>query len=81
MAKAQRIAKWGNSLAVRIPQNLAEQAGLSQGAPIEVTASRGKLVIVPKIPEYDIKELVRKITKENRHDLLDWGPPVGKEIW
>jgi antitoxin MazE len=80
-AAPQKIAKWGNSLAVRIPQKLADQAGLSDGTPVEVQLSHGKLVIVPKIPEYDIRQLVRKITKENRHELIDWGPPVGKEFW
>jgi len=81
MAKEQKIAKWGNSLAVRIPQSLADQAGMAVGTRVEVKASDGKLVIVPKIPDYDIRELVKRITKENRHELIDWGPPVGKEFW
>lgn len=81
MAKAQKICKWGNSLAVRIPRKLADQAGLSEGLDVEVRASEGKLIVAPKIPEYDIRALVKKITKENRHELVDWGPPVGKEFW
>ena len=81
MAKAQKVQKWGNSLAVRIPRTLADQVGLGNGTPVEVQASGGKLVIVPKIPKYDIDQLVRKITKKNRHELIDWGPPVGKEFW
>jgi len=81
MAKEQKIAKWGNSLAVRIPQNLADQAGMAIGTPVEVKASDGKLVIVPKVPEYDIRDLVKRITKDNQHELIDWGPPVGKEFW
>ena len=28
-----------------------------------------------------LKQLVAKITEENRHELVDWGPPTGEEIW
>ncbi len=81
MAKAQKIAKWGNSLAVRIPRKLADQAGLAEGSAVELQARDGRLTVVPKTPEYDIRKLVKKITKKNRQELVDWGPPVGKEFW
>ncbi len=29
----------------------------------------------------DLDELVSRITPGNRHDKLDWGRPMGKEIW
>lgn len=28
-----------------------------------------------------LKEILAGITKENQHDLVDWGSPVGKEVW
>ena len=28
-----------------------------------------------------LEELLDKITPENRHEEVDWGPPVGKEVW
>ena len=31
--------------------------------------------------ESTLDELIAGITPENRHDEIDWGPPVGKEIW
>jgi uncharacterized alpha-E superfamily protein len=39
------------------------------------------LSVYPEIPEFSLDDLVQKITPENRHKLLDWGPPVGKEVW
>ena len=30
------IAKWGNSLAVRLPRHLAEGANLTAGSPVEI---------------------------------------------
>jgi antitoxin component of MazEF toxin-antitoxin module len=37
--KAQMV-KWGNSLAVRIPKPVAEEAKLKEGDPIEIEAAR-----------------------------------------
>ena len=31
--------------------------------------------------EMTLDELIANITPENRHEVFDWGPPVGKEIW
>lgn len=31
--------------------------------------------------KYLLDELVRRITKNNRHGAVDWGRPVGKETW
>jgi len=28
-----------------------------------------------------LAEMIATITPENRHELIDFGPPVGKEIW
>ncbi len=38
----------------------------------------GKELIHPK---YTIEDMVKGITKKNRHKEVDWGPPRGKEVW
>lgn len=83
-AKRQRqtVSRWGNSLAVRIPARAADSVGISEGSEIEVAVKGGALVIKPIQPRrYDLKKLVDQITPENRPQLIDWGKPVGKEIW
>lgn len=30
--------------------------------------------------ELSLEELLAGITPENRHELIDWGPPVGREF-
>ena len=32
-------------------------------------------------PDYTLKDLLAQITEENRHEEIDFGPPVGKEVW
>jgi antitoxin MazE len=79
MPKAQ-VAKWGNSLAVRIPKDVAEQARLREGDSIVIEALEGRVEVraTEKIPT--LEELVAQITPENRHAETDWGPDRGKEI-
>jgi antitoxin MazE len=76
-----QVAKWGNSLGVRIPKAYAEEVGLCEGATVEVKRSGRKLVLTRVHPEYELSELVSRITPQNRHEEIDWGKPLGKETW
>jgi antitoxin MazE len=76
-----QIGRWGNSLAVRIPQALAREAQLEDGTPVELSVSDGSLILVPNRRRYSLEQLVRGITAENRHAETDWGQAVGNEVW
>ncbi len=77
-----KIQKWGNSLGVRIPKSVAQEARLQEGSSVEVRVEEGRLIIAPRNKrKYTFAELVDKITPENMHGETDWGPPVGKEVW
>ncbi len=76
-----RIAKWGNSLGVRIPKAVAKEVGLDEGSNVEVKVSGRNLVLAPARREYSLNELVAAITPKNRHGETDWGAPVGSENW
>mgnify|MGYP003394853698 CR=1 FL=1 len=80
---ATKMQKWGNSLAVRIPDHVVEEAGFVPGFEVTVKNVRNTVVIAPvrakKRPT--LGELVSRITPENRHRETDWGKPMGKEIW
>lgn len=81
MATTQ-VAKWGNSLAVRIPKAIAEDAQLREGEPVTVTVPiEGGLVIKPSRRKYQLRQLVTRITAKNRHEETDWGKAKGKELW
>lgn len=76
-----RVARWGHSLAVRIPKAFAQDVQLTEGAEVENSVSDGQLVLTPVGRAYDLRRLVQEITPENRHGETDWGSPVGREIW
>ena len=74
-----QVARWGHSLAVRVPRPLAEAAHLEDGSPVELSVEGGRLIITPAEPQLDA--LVAAITPGNRHDEVDWGAPEGGEAW
>lgn len=73
--------KTGNSQAVRIPKSVLERARLLEGDELEIRVGEGCITIQPLTPKLTLESLVAGITPENRHQELDWGPPVGKEVW
>ncbi len=82
----RRVQKWGNSLAVRIPAEVARSCALAQGTPLDVRHQAGTVVLVPERRQrrqrrYTLRELVGKITRRNLPERPDFGPPVGREVW
>jgi antitoxin MazE len=76
-----RVQKWGNSLAVRIPQHFVREAGLEYNASVEMNVEDGKLVIQKSAESPTLDELLSKVTPKNLHLLEDNGGPVGNEAW
>jgi antitoxin MazE len=76
------IRKWGNSLALRIPQSVAREIGLSQDSSVEISLVDGKLVIAPVIKrKLTLAKLLAQVTDENIHHEVDTGSTVGREAW
>ena len=65
--------KWGNSLAVRIPKPLAEEAGLAEGDHVLMEAASGQIKLrrTERVPT--LQELVARITPENRYTEVSTG--------
>lgn len=82
MATKAQIARWGNSLAVRIPKHVADEAGLREGDDLvlEVEA-QGSVAIKLAEPPQSLADLVSRITAQNLHREAEWGGPVGAELW
>jgi antitoxin MazE len=77
-----QLAKWGNSLAVRIPAAYAKEIGASENSQAELSIEDGRLVLAPMrdIPRFDLDTLVAQITDENRHEEIGTGPALGDEF-
>jgi antitoxin MazE len=76
-----RVQKWGNSLAVRIPKAFAQEAGLLEDAPVDLSIIDGKLVVQPATGALKLADLLRGVTDQNLHGEWDTGRAAGREVW
>lgn len=79
MSVGSHVAKWGSSLAVRIPKPIAEQWGVREGSRIEMV-SRGEQLLLRK-KAYDLEEMLARMTPDTLHAEVDTGSPRGNEEW
>lgn len=78
-----QIKKWGNSIALRIPQLVAKELNFTPETQVELEVENNELRIRLKTRQakYTLEELVAGITEDNIHEEIDFGPPVGREVW
>src|SRR3970040_440941 len=73
-----RVQKWGNSLAVRIPKPLAEDAEVKEGTVLNLAVSHGKVVATPvQKRKLSLKQLLAKVNKKKLHAEVDSGRSGG----
>lgn len=76
-----QFARWGNSIALRIPHAFAREIHAAEGTAADLTIQDGKLVVAPlELPAYDLADLVAGITDENRHGETATVAAVGNEF-
>lgn len=73
------IQKWGNSLGLRIPMQLAKQLQLHLGSPVNIEIDNGTIVIHP--PKYSLDNMLKEITAKNQHHLILDDDQQGTEEW
>lgn len=76
MASPTTVQKWGNSLAVRIPKDVAEKVHIDQGSEMEWQINEKEEITLvkkqrPKV--YSLEELLAQCTPDKQHDFIDFG--------
>jgi antitoxin MazE len=80
MATQTQIARWGNSLGVRVPRDIAARAGLTEGTRVDIeTADDGRIIISHSIRRFTLEDLLKDMTPEREHTAND-DPPRGEEL-
>ncbi len=74
------IKKWGNSLALRIPKDIAQTLQIENDSTLELSIKDGVLVIEPQKSTL-LENLVSRIDAGNLHHEVDTGKVVGNEEW
>lgn len=74
------LKKWGNSIALRIPKDIATTLDVDNNSLMELDIHDGVLTLRPK-KENVLEALVSQINSENLHREIDTGESVGNEEW
>jgi len=76
------LHRWGNSVGLRLPKSLLEQLGLGEGSQVDLKVDGNRLVIEPvRHRRLTMAELLEGFSPDDRPEEVDWGPPVGREVW
>jgi antitoxin MazE len=79
-----RVQKWGNSQGLRLAKQVLEDAHISVGDDVDVTIRDGTIIIAPikrVRGKRSLQELVSRIPKNYEAGEIDWGKPIGREVW
>ncbi|MCJ2043306.1 AbrB/MazE/SpoVT family DNA-binding domain-containing protein [Methylobacterium sp. J-078] len=78
-----QFAKWGNSVALRIPSATLREAGIKEGSSADLSYENGRIVLTPVMRprRHDLAELLSRVTDENVQAQAFDGPEVGSEVW
>ena len=79
------IAKWGNSLAIRLPKQVVEALRLKEQEAITLKVEEASLIMVPKScaarrKRFTLASMVSAMTPENCHEVFSDDAPVGQEL-
>lgn len=80
----QTLKRWGNSLAVRIPASIAQEARLTEGQAIDVHVVDGKVQIArcTAVKRFSRERYVQQLRagELEPHEAIDFGLPQGSEF-
>jgi antitoxin MazE len=74
------LRKWGNSLAIRIPKDIARTLSIEYNSLLTLAIVDGVLVVKPQ-NKTRLESLVSQINSENLHNEISTGGSVGNEEW
>lgn len=75
------IQKWGNSQGIRIPKYLLDAVQWTENEQISVSVENNKIIIKKIESQKTIKELFDDFQGDYEPVEIDWGNPMGNEIW
>ena len=74
------VKKWGNSLALRIPKDVAQTLHIENDSMLELRIEEGVMIVEPQKDNL-LESLVSGITEQNVHHEVETGEALGHEEW
>lgn len=67
-----QLTKWGNSLGLRVPRDIAARLGLTEGARVDIEASDdGRIIVTRSRRRFTLDELLGEMTADREHPIED----------
>lgn len=74
LSMSTTVQKWGNSLGIRIPSQIADRIAISQGSEVDlVVGDDHTLIVIPTKKKPTLEELLARCKPETRHMEMDFG--------
>ena len=74
------VKKWGNSLGIRIPNQMARELSLKDGSFVNINDTGREIVIKP-IQKNTLSQMLSQINAQNIHEEIKTTGPLGREVW
>ena len=76
------VQKWGNSQGIRLPKIFLDNMNIREGEKVEVSTKNDAIIIKRTVSQRKtIQELFEGYDGDYTPEMIDWGEPVGSEIW
>lgn len=80
-----KVQKWGNSQGLRFPKPILKEARIQVGDEVSISVQDGKITVQPvrhrRHRPVRIEDLINRMPADYQVAEVNWGAPVGKEIW
>lgn len=76
------INSWGNSLAVRLPSDIINSMKLKQGDILKIIEKNNEIILkTERKKKLSLKERLKNFNGIYDFKEVEWGEPVGNEVW
>ncbi len=76
-----KLQKWGNSNAIRIPNNILKSLGLKSNDKVILKEENEKIIIYKAQEKISLEERFKEYNGKNLAKEYSWDESIGKEIW
>ena len=75
------IQKWGNSHGIRLPKYMLDELNWKENEAVEISVENNHIVIKQQSKFRSLSDLLENYTGDYQPEEVEWGEPVGREIW
>ena len=79
-----KVQSWGNSQGLRLNKRVLAEAHIAVGDEVDLSVRDGLILVAPAKRVRggcNLRALVARIPRDHKTEEVEWGKPVGREVW